>query len=721
MKMHKGLVLLVCTSLIWSSIQIPVYAESTAIENVETEQVTVSGQEIEDYSVWAEFQDEIDQEEPCDSTEIDVEASYSASAAINYAKSHMSSGHSSSSSCPNGWLCAEFVSKCLQQGGLGNATKTGCRGLFNELKTKGTAYTLSVESDGRIKVTGANAGKISPGDVIITYCKSHDLYLHAVLVSGSDSNGYVLNYAHNSNKKNAVLYESRYCTKKGGNESYSNVTAYVIHFPQPSSTTTVIYPTITNVTFNNVTNSGFRVTNTVQCSVPIKGVMALVYSPQTKTTKFLHVDYDTFSSANYYTYTYSVDVNIGDFNYEEGDYRVQLGAFANGQSVGKTQDYYVHIERKAPTITDVKVSDVTSSGYTVSCRVTDDSDIIRVQFPTWTNANGQDDLLGDWTTNHRVSGTRSGDIYSFRVNTTEHNNEIGNYTTHIYAFDRYNNMQCAGAPIVNVPKKTTTTNSNTTTNTTSTNANKNNGTNSLKNVQSFVERMYTVALGRKAEKQGLNDWTNQLTSHQIDGAGIANGFINSPEFIKRNLNNNDYVITLYKTFFDRSPDASGKTYWLNQLSNGASREQVLCGFVNSKEFTNLCNKYGITRGTMQSSAQITGRDNVQTYVLRLYTKALNRNGEARGVEDWTNRINTGTLSAENVAKSFFSSQEFMNRNLSNSAYVETLYQTFMDRPSDAGGKQYWIDKLNSGISREQVLEGFSRSAEFSEIMSRYGL
>ncbi|MBQ8189092.1 MAG: DUF4214 domain-containing protein [Lachnospiraceae bacterium] len=240
-------------------------------------------------------------------------------------------------------------------------------------------------------------------------------------------------------------------------------------------------------------------------------------------------------------------------------------------------------------------------------------------------------------------------------------------------------------------------------------------------IDEFVRRMYEKALNREAEDYGLQNWTFQLYKQEIDGAGIANGFINSAEFTNRNLSNTDFLDTLYETFFNRAADAGGKAYWMQQLSNGMSRTEVLSGFVNSQEFSNLCDKYGIARGTMQPNGSSIYRPGVRNYVLRMYTKALNRAGETVGVEDWTNRINTGTMSAEKVAKSFFNSEEFINRNLNDADYVETLYQTFMDRPSDVGGKQYWLNKLNSGMSREQVLEGFSRSREFTKIMWKYGI
>lgn len=110
----------------------------------------------------------------------------------------------------------------------------------------------------------------------------------------------------------------------------------------------------------------------------------------------------------------------------------------------------------------------------------------------------------------------------------------------------------------------------------------------------------------------------------------------------------------------------------------------------------------------------------EKFVQRLYSKVLNRQGETADVEDWTNRINTGSMTAEEVARSFFMSEEFNNRQLSDEDYVEILYQIFMNRKSDAAGKADWISILKSGATREQVLEGFSQSEEFRKTMGDYG-
>jgi len=80
-----------------------------------------------------------------------------------------------------------------------------------------------------------------------------------------------------------------------------------------------------------------------------------------------------------------------------------------------------------PKITNVCITDVSEAGYTVHCDVEAASGINRVQLPTWTNYNGQDDLAD-------YSGNISGNHVSYRVNSSDHNGEKGLYYTHIYAF-----------------------------------------------------------------------------------------------------------------------------------------------------------------------------------------------------------------------------------------------------------------------------------------------
>jgi hypothetical protein len=95
-------------------------------------------------------------------------------------------------------------------------------------------------------------------------------------------------------------------------------------------------------------------------------------------------------------------------------------------------------DRSAPVISNVSITNVTAAGYTVSCTVSDNWGISKVAFPSWTEANGQDDLASDFM--NTQTGTQSGNTYTFTVKASQHGNATGVYVTHIYAVDKGGNQ-----------------------------------------------------------------------------------------------------------------------------------------------------------------------------------------------------------------------------------------------------------------------------------------
>lgn len=110
----------------------------------------------------------------------------------------------------------------------------------------------------------------------------------------------------------------------------------------------------------------------------------------------------------------------------------------------------------------------------------------------------------------------------------------------------------------------------------------------------FVARMYTKALGRTYDVDGLNYWCDEILDKRWSVMDAATtGFFESQEFKNKRLTNGEYVKVLYRTFFDREYDQDGYSYWLKKLNYGMSRKEVLRGFANSAEFANLLRSYGL--------------------------------------------------------------------------------------------------------------------------------
>lgn len=137
---------------------------------------------------------------------------------------------------------------------------------------------------------------------------------------------------------------------------------------------------------------------------------------------------------------------FGGFDYDisklsAGEHKVILRVFnlETGQISLTEQKFIVAKDTEPPKISNVKISDLSYTGYTITCNVTDNIGVDRVQFPTWTDYKGQDDLFSDWQNNKKASGSINGNTVSYRVNIADHKNESGKYITHIFAFDRQKN------------------------------------------------------------------------------------------------------------------------------------------------------------------------------------------------------------------------------------------------------------------------------------------
>ena len=238
----------------------------------------------------------------------------------------------------------------------------------------------------------------------------------------------------------------------------------------------------------------------------------------------------------------------------------------------------------------------------------------------------------------------------------------------------------------------------------------------------FINRLYSLVLGRPADQGGKDYWMSQVRNEGKTGADIAKGFLYSPEFLNKTMTDSEFLDILYNVFFDRAADQGGKDYWLGKLAGGMSKQDVIMGFINSTEWANVCLSYGIPSGgsgipnkTVEPNAQVIA------FARRLYETCLGRKADEAGLMDWATKLANMQITGTNAAHGFFFSDEFVGHNFDNGEYITRLYRTFMGREADQGGFDYWMGRFASGASREEVFQGFAQSREFGEICASYGI
>ncbi len=228
----------------------------------------------------------------------------------------------------------------------------------------------------------------------------------------------------------------------------------------------------------------------------------------------------------------------------------------------------------------------------------------------------------------------------------------------------------------------------------------------------FVTRMYSVVLGRQPDIDGYNYWVEELNSGRRCASDLVYGFFFSEEYVSKNKSSDEIVTDFYNAMLNRAPDEAGFADWKKRIDVGCSMQVLNAGFVNSVEFNEICNFYGIQSGQVACTAYRDQNYERTYFVYRLYKNCLERTPDSEGLEDWCRALATGQ-SGSGAAYGFIFSNEYTSKNTSYGEYVEMLYRTMLGREPDEAGKESWVQQLRDGASREAILNGFLFSQEFT--------
>ena len=231
-------------------------------------------------------------------------------------------------------------------------------------------------------------------------------------------------------QSDSVLNSNRTAVSTSAEYNYDSDYAYVSsnHLTIVNNGNDISYekneaPVISNANITNVSRSGYTVTCTVTDDNAVDRVLMPTWSENNGQDDLI------WYTANRTGNTYTIEVDMMNHNYDTGKINTDIYAYDDEGEYSKLELDTKIEENQAPVISDVKVINVTSDEYTVICKVTDDLEVVRVQMPTWTVNNGQDDIV--WHEAELKNG-----VATFTVNRKDHNFEYGDYITHIYAYDR---------------------------------------------------------------------------------------------------------------------------------------------------------------------------------------------------------------------------------------------------------------------------------------------
>lgn len=161
--------------------------------------------------------------------------------------------------------------------------------------------------------------------------------------------------------------------------------------------------------------------------------------------------------------------------------------------------------------------------------------------------------------------------------------------------------------------------------------------------------------------------------------------------------------------YPAQPDTSGIVLYVKNNTDG----NVIC--------VNAPNGFTLNGTHTGNPGNEIDEERVGAFVTRLYQNVLGRpSPDPKEVQFWVDELAKGETGAK-VAYGFFFSDEFINKGLGNSEYVDILYQTMFGQAGDAAGRDLWIGEMETGFSRLYIYHGFAESVQFGNLCQEYGI
>jgi hypothetical protein len=238
------------------------------------------------------------------------------------------------------------------------------------------------------------------------------------------------------------------------------------------------------------------------------------------------------------------------------------------------------------------------------------------------------------------------------------------------------------------------------------------GANPVDTAEYFVRQHYLDFLGRQPDEAGFNFWSDQIIGCGNDGGCVARRRINVSAAYFHSIEfqqTGGLVDRLYKASFGRNPHYDefmpdtaalargvvvGRSGWEAMLA--ANRESFIAGWTDRAAFRaaydNLSNRAYVNALVSNTGASFASSDR----------------------DSLVSGLNAGTLSRGQALQQIANTENFAKARF-NEAFVEMEYFGYLRRDPDAGGYQFWLDKLNQfngNFERAEMVKAFIDSGEY---------
>ena len=119
-------------------------------------------------------------------------------------------------------------------------------------------------------------------------------------------------------------------------------------------------------------------------------------------------------------------------------------------------------------------------------------------------------------------------------------------------------------------------------------------------IRHFVDSLYVDALGRNGTNAERNQWVDMILGQNVTGDEAVETFLNSSEFINRNLDDEEFIAVINNIFFGGKMSAEAQADILDQLDLGTERAAIVEQMIDTEAWASVCASNQVVHETKAS-------------------------------------------------------------------------------------------------------------------------
>jgi len=211
----------------------------------------------------------------------------------------------------------------------------------------------------------------------------------------------------------------------------------------------------------------------------------------------------------------------------------------------------------------------------------------------------------------------------------------------------------------------------------------------------------TVTTGSGADVITAGLGNDQVSSGSGDDKITINGSEAGDDTVNAGAGFDEVVINESANKFDTVISASGQLT-LTSTTNGTTKT------ISNAEYIAFQNAEGNAVSVVVNTSS-----EIESFVTRLY-EAFGRFAEKDGLKYWTDEVTSGNTDLTHLAGSFLNTAEgqgVYSPDMGNALFVSKVYAQVLDRTLDDSSKEWWVQQMQDGMTKAEVMAKIVSSDE----------